>query len=94
MDPEDPEPIHGWFQLSYSHYLVLPRSALQSMPVEWQRRLVACLEEMHSALGDLEPHGSNGYWGRAKDANGKMVHDPLREYERGRRRLPMKVGAN
>lgn len=31
-------PIHGFFGLSYSNYLVLPRTLMQSMPVAWQER--------------------------------------------------------
>ena len=48
------EPIHEWFELSYSNYLVIPRSVLQSMPVEWQDRFVAALEEMGKAFGYLD----------------------------------------
>lgn len=39
------EPIHTWFSLTRSNYLVIPRLALQSMPVDWQARLVGLLEE-------------------------------------------------
>lgn len=41
--------IHTWFGLSYSNYLVLPRTLLQSMPDEWQTRFVGCLRELHDA---------------------------------------------
>lgn len=40
------EPIHAWFELSYAQYLTIPRSALQSMPIEWQHRFVECLMEL------------------------------------------------
>lgn len=43
-------PIHTWFSLSYSNYLVIPRTLLQSMPAEWQERMVACLTEMQGAF--------------------------------------------
>ena len=39
-------PFHGWFQLSYSSYLVLPRSLLEAMPLEWQARMILLLDEM------------------------------------------------
>lgn len=42
--------IHEWFELSYANYLVLPRTLLQSMPAEWQLRMVSCLEELHTAF--------------------------------------------
>jgi hypothetical protein len=47
-------PVHGWFELTYSNYLVLPRVLMQSMPVEWQERMVACLEEVREAFRDVE----------------------------------------
>lgn len=42
--------IHEWFGLTYANYLVLPRTLLQSMPAEWQQRMVACLDELDTAF--------------------------------------------
>lgn len=39
-------PVWNWFGLSYSSYLVLPRTLLCGMPEDWQERMVALLEEM------------------------------------------------
>lgn len=47
-------PIHQWFSLSYSNYLVLHRTMMQSMPVSWQERAVALFEELDAAFPDLE----------------------------------------
>jgi len=47
-------PIHGWFGLSYSSYAVLSRTLMQSMPIEWQERMVACLDEIHDAFRHVE----------------------------------------
>lgn len=47
-------PVHGWFGLSYSNYQVVPRTLAQSMPVEWQARWVACLEELRAAFEHVE----------------------------------------
>lgn len=47
-------PIHGWFELTYSSYQVLPRVLMQSMPLDWQHRMVACLEEMRAAFEHVE----------------------------------------
>lgn len=47
-------PVHGWFELTYSSYQVLPRVLMQSMPLDWQRRMVACLEEMRAAFEHVE----------------------------------------
>lgn len=50
----EPEAVHGWFGLSYSNYLTLPRTLLQSMPDEWQHRFVACLNEMYDAFSHVK----------------------------------------
>ncbi|WP_060887646.1 hypothetical protein [Streptomyces caniscabiei] len=47
-------PIHEHFGLSYCNYLVIPRSFLQSMPTEWQERMVACLDELDAAFQHIE----------------------------------------
>jgi hypothetical protein len=47
-------PVHTWFGLTYSNYQVLPRTLMQSMPVEWQERMVACLEELYDAFSHIE----------------------------------------
>lgn len=51
-DPTD-GPVHHWFELTYSNYLVLPRTLLQSMPTAWQERIVACLGELRDAYSHL-----------------------------------------
>lgn len=48
------ESIHGYFGLSYANYLVLPRSLLQSMPDEWQRRFVTELRELNHEFWHVE----------------------------------------
>ncbi len=87
FNPYD-EPVHEWFELSYAQYLTIPRSVLQSMPVEWQRTFVQCLEELDEAI-DWRPK-SGGYWCYLKDRDGNLLDDSLADYERGRRRLPIK----
>ena len=44
--------IDLWFGLSYSNYLVLQRSILQSMPKEWQHRFTAIIDEMNDRMGE------------------------------------------
>lgn len=46
--------VHAWFGLSYSNYLVIPRTLLQSMPKEWQRDFVAKLSELDEAFAHVE----------------------------------------
>ena len=79
------EPIHEWFELSYAHYLTVPRSVLQSMPLEWQQRFVKCLDELDETI-DWRPHDGR-YWVQLRDHRGRLVQDPLADYQRGRRRI-------
>jgi hypothetical protein len=87
--------IHSWFELTYAQYLTLPRSVLQSMPLEWQHRFVKCLEELDETIDWRPKHGQyrvslhlvnddeedGETWGAELD-------DPLMDYRRGRRRVP------
>lgn len=52
-EPDD-EAVHEWFELTYSNYLTLPRSLMQSMPGLWQSKMVALLDEMRAAFKHLE----------------------------------------
>ncbi len=88
--PFSADAIHHWFELSYAQYLTIPRSALQSMPDEWQSQFVALLEELDEAI-DWRPKEGR-YWVQLKDKKGRYVADPLMDYERGRRRLEHKKG--
>jgi len=45
--------IHKHFGLSYTNYLVLPRTLLQSMPDEWQARFVSVLQELEDAFAHV-----------------------------------------
>jgi len=53
VDFHEIDPVHGLFSLSYSNYLVLHRTRLQSMPDDWQARFVALVREMDAAYRDL-----------------------------------------
>ncbi len=77
--------IHIWFELSYAQYLTIPRSVLQSMPLEWQERFVRCLRELDNTI-DWRPK-SGRYWVQLKNDKGLLVHDSLMDYDRGRRRV-------
>jgi hypothetical protein len=48
------EPVHEFFSLSYSNYFVTHRTLAQSMPLGWQRRWVACMEELDAAFEHIE----------------------------------------
>lgn len=82
----DFEPIHTWFSLTYANYLVLPRSVLQSMPNEWQARLVKLLNEMEEVYGGLD---WPTYAVNARERHGgRFIKDPIPHYNRGRTRVP------
>lgn len=70
-------PVWNYFCLSYSAYLVLPRVSLCSMPIGWQRRFVALMEEAERVL---PPEGQGGTYMVRKRENGKLVKDPLSNY--------------
>ncbi len=86
---EEKEHIHEFFELSYANYLVLPRSVLQSMPVDWQEKFVTLLEKIPEVIAEnFEPEG--GYEVKARDSEGRFITDSYSNYERGRRRLKLK----
>lgn len=47
-------PVHTHFGLSYANYLVIPRTLMQSMPIGWQERMVACLDQLAEAFQHID----------------------------------------
>jgi len=78
--------IHEWFGLSYAQYLAIPRTVLQSMPLEWQKRFVGLLREIDVKF-DWMPEGKSYFVQLRDDETGLFCHDNLADYGRGRRRL-------
>jgi hypothetical protein len=76
-------PVHLWFELTYSAYLVVQRSVLQAMPVEWQRRFVRLLNQIEQTLDVSDVPRS--FRVLALDARNRFVSDPYRDYRHGRR---------
>ena len=72
-------PVWDWFGLTYSSYFVMPRLALQSLPIDWQKRFVALMQEAE-AMGMETP---DDYEVRRRDAHGRFIDDPWRDYRRG-----------
>lgn len=68
-------PFHGWFGLSYSHYIVMPRSLLQAMPHGWQERMIALIDEFREVFD----HNAD-YLVRQRGEDGKFIHDPCANY--------------
>jgi hypothetical protein len=85
----DHEAIHLWFGLTYANYLVMPRSILQSMPDEWQKKFVLLLNEARETFPDLD---WPSYRCMAVDeSTGRFIKDPIPHYNRGRTRLESKA---
>jgi hypothetical protein len=78
--------VHLWFGLTYANYAVLHRTLLQSMPLEWQDRFVACLRELDESFGHLDIPGT--FMVQAKDRDGRFIKDPVPHYNRGRTFVP------
>lgn len=68
--------VHGWFQLSYASYLVLPRVLMQEMDAEWQHAVVNLLEQAHREF----PNSPSTYTVLLRDESGRFISDPLRNY--------------
>jgi hypothetical protein len=47
--------LWGWFGLSYSSFLVLPRVLMHEMPDEWQATMTKLLEEYQDAFPNQPP---------------------------------------
>jgi hypothetical protein len=80
-------PMHKWFGLSYSSYLVMHRSMIQEMPTEWQARMVALLNELDDAFahvtGDEAQYKScYAVTPREHWYGGKFCRDPMPHYRR------------
>lgn len=71
-------PVHQWFSLSRANYLVLPRSLMSAMPLEWQERMTACLQEMREACAPLSLN--DRYIVTLRDARGRITGDPYSNY--------------
>lgn len=80
IDNDETEPVHAMFGLSYGNYLVLQRSLMEAMPLDWQHRFVAMVAEIEREF-DTEALEISGYDVRARDEQtGRFVRDPLSNY--------------
>lgn len=82
-------PMHDWFALSYSNYLVMPRSLIQEMPIEWQQRFSALLEEWEEIVSPyVDGMGERlEYSVQARDGKGRFRKDPFAAYRHSRHRI-------
>jgi hypothetical protein len=97
---EENDHIHSWFELTYAQYLTIPRSVLQSMPGEWQKKFVELLNELDDTI-DWRPkegiyrvrlYTTKEVYDKKEDQYitkwGHEIPDPLMNYQRGRRQIP------
>lgn len=75
---ESSYPIHGAFGLTYASYLVMHRSLLQRMPVEWQRKFVQLCDEYWQVWDCMK--ADLDFVVQVRDERGRFVEDPLRNY--------------
>lgn len=68
--------VHGWFGLTYSNYLILPRSLMQEMPATWQHKFVRLLEEMQANFYQE----NDNYAVQLRDKRGRFTSDPFAPY--------------
>ena len=47
--------INKAFGLTYANFLVLPRTFLMDMPLEWQNQFAKLLEQYNESVSDLSP---------------------------------------
>ena len=74
-------PVWNAFGLTYAAYFVIPRAVLQSMPAEWQQRLVDTMNELHDAID----YGDGNYTVLLRDDRGKFAKDPFVHYRHPQR---------
>lgn len=67
--------LHGWFGLSYSTFIVIPRVATQLMPESWQMRMAELLHQYGDTI-NTSAFGVKGCTVRMIDADGKMMKTP------------------
>lgn len=67
-------PVHDHMGLSYTGYYVVPRLALQSMPVWWQKIFVWLI----NMLPDTPEYSV-----QRRATNGRFIDDPWADYRRG-----------
>ena len=67
------EALQCWFNLSYASFLVLPRVVMEAMPIEWQDRMAALLQEYDEAFPNW-PEGIGSSVRITKD--GKLIPTP------------------
>jgi hypothetical protein len=65
--------LWGWFGLSRSSFITLPRVLVHEMPDDWQSRMADLLSEYDAAYPNMPSIGTTV---RATDLSGKLIKMP------------------
>lgn len=85
MDKNEDRPplsIEEWFGLGHAQFLTLPRLVMQSMPLDWQQKMVALLVQVDSTF-DWRPKDGSRYWVSMKDQFGQFCKLEYGDYRHG-----------
>lgn len=71
-------PMWNWFGLSYSSYLVVPRTLLCGMPDDWQEKFATLLDECRDTYDSSKIE--DNYDVKLRGEDGRFKKDPLANY--------------
>lgn len=83
------DPVHIWFGLTYSSYLVLHRSLMEGMPYQWQDKMIALLNEMDDTYDNSKM--PTNFMVKARGERNRFIVDPFSQY-RHPPKLPYRKG--
>lgn len=75
MEYEYRKDLHGWFGLSYTAFVVMPRVAMMQMPKEWQEKMAELLHEYDETI-NTGAFGIHSCFVTVKDKNNKFMKMP------------------
>jgi len=78
LEDDFSQPVHDWFGLTYSSYLVIPRTLLCGMPTQWQKEMVRLLDEMRETYDSSQIE--DRYTVKLRDDDGRFKKDSLANY--------------
>ena len=76
------EELEFWWGLGKAQYLTIPRSIIQEMPKEWQKKFAELLFELDDAM-NWRPDGRYFVKLMNDDGTEELGKDPLAEYRHG-----------
>lgn len=83
--------VDSWFGLSYSNYMVLHRSLLQSMSNKWQKKFIKLINELDNKCKSFINEFPDEYEVNAIK-NGQKIEDKFADYRRGNQNIFIEKG--